>query len=79
MRCTIFTKLPVAFSGGRSESREPVGVGRLNPRGRECLTGFVYMDVRAIPRLDMTKLGFLVVSGDPDVVRRNDRQQCLSG
>ncbi len=76
-RCTIFTKLPVAFSGGKAVNFEPEPSWMLStwPFELQLRIG-VDLDLDLLARPHAVELGFLEIGGDPDL-RRDDRQDLL--
>ena len=78
-RWTIFTKLPVAFSGGNAVKREPEPSWMLStwPVSFRLRIG-IDADVHLLAGAHAVELGFLEVGGDPDL-RGDDRQDRLAG
>ena len=78
-RWTIFTKLPVAFSGGKAVKRDPEPSWMLSTWPVSFRPGIgIDADVHLLAGAHAVELGFLEVGGDPDV-RRDDRQDGLTG
>ena len=77
-RCTTFTKLPVAFSGGSRAKAWPAPrwIESTWARSGEPAAG-VDPDVGALADPHQGELGLLEVGGDPEVVR-HDRHQLLA-
>ena len=79
-RCTTFTKLPVAFSGGSSASVEPVPIVKPEMRPLNVCAAAVHVHVQ-IDRLADPQVGelrFLEIGVDPDFGQRADRHQALA-
>ena len=78
-RCTTFTKLPVAFSGGSRLNRAPVAAAMLSTCALKFLAAVgVHLDDRALARPHVGQLRLLEVRGHPDVLERDERQQRLT-
>jgi hypothetical protein len=78
IRCTTFTKLPVAFSGGSGLVRAPVAPGMFAAYPRHFLEK---ASTRTSAGRDafLFELRFLEVGGDPNTLPLADDQQLLAG
>ena len=76
-RCTTFTKLPLAFSGGSSDNAAPVPAEPGHPAVKDAIRIGVDMNVHVLADAKMFELGFLEVGVDPHVLQRQDRQEHL--
>ena len=80
-RCTIFTKLPVAFCGGSSASVDPVPIVKPVIRPSNVLR-LPYMSTsqsHALADAQIGELRLLEIGVDPDLGQRTDRHQALAG
>ena len=80
-RCTIFTKLPVAFWGGKQREGLAGAHGETGDSALEFATAAVHVDLAAHPLADpqVGELGLLEVGVDPDLGERPDGHQALAG
>ncbi len=65
-RCTIFVKLPVAFSGGSTLKVAPVAGATLSTRPCKVRFDASSVDVDAVARAHPLQLVFLEVRVDPE-------------
>jgi hypothetical protein len=78
-RCTTFTKLPVAFSGGSRLVRAPVAPGMFSTYPRYFLEKASTRTSAGWPGRIFFALRFLEVGGDPNILPLADNQQLLAG
>ena len=77
-RCTIFTKLPVAFSGGKAVNFDPDPMLHAVDMASQVELGIgVHVDLDALAGPQPIKLVLLEIGGHPDF-RRNDRENLLA-
>ena len=79
-RCTIFTKLPVAFCGGNRASVWPVPIVKpvIRP-SNSCVPPYMSTSQRtALPDPQIGQLRLLEVGVDPDLRQRADRHQAFA-
>jgi len=79
MRCTTFTKCPVAFSGGSRLRREPLATANTGDLVAILTAIGVNAETYSVAWLHEPQLGFLEVRRDPDIIQRNNRHQLRPG
>jgi hypothetical protein len=79
IRCTTFTKLPVAFSGGSRLVCAPGGAGHALDVSAVFPEKGIDADIDRLVGTHFFELRFLGVGGDPNILRLVDDQQLLAG